>query len=90
MATQDSRKHTISYEIITPDGPFKSGEAQYLSLPGVEGRFGVLAMHASMIAVLAPGMMTYQDQNGTTTVEIGSGTVKIDKNRAVILTAFAK
>jgi F-type H+-transporting ATPase subunit epsilon len=90
MASHESKKNTISFEIVTPEGAFKSGEAQYISLPGVEGRFGVLPMHASMIAMLAPGVLTIQDQNGTTNVETGEGTVKIDKNRAVILTAFAK
>ncbi|MCE1248460.1 MAG: F0F1 ATP synthase subunit epsilon [Firmicutes bacterium] len=90
MSTIDSKKHTISYEIVTPDGPFGSGEASYISLPGADGRFGVMPMHTSMIAVLEPGVMSYQDQNGTTTLEIGYGTVKIDRNRAIILTAFAK
>jgi F-type H+-transporting ATPase subunit epsilon len=50
-------KTTISYEILSLIGVFKSGEAKLLTLPGSEGQFGVMPGHSLFLTSLKPGLI---------------------------------
>ena len=45
----------IHCDIVTPEGPMFSGEAQMVVVPGKEGQLGVLPRHAPIVAQLEPG-----------------------------------
>lgn len=45
----------MKVEILTPDKSLFQGEAEVLTLPGIEGSFQILDRHAPMIANLKAG-----------------------------------
>lgn len=50
--------HALSVQIISLTGEIWSGDVREISLPGSEGRFGVLARHAPLLATLREGMIS--------------------------------
>lgn len=48
---------TFELAIITPEGKLFEGMADYVNLPGSEGRFEVLAKHMNLVASLKPGVI---------------------------------
>jgi len=49
-------------EVITPDELLYKGHVSHVVLPGLDGSFGILNMHAPMISALAKGQIKV-DQN---------------------------
>ena len=45
----------IHCDIVTPEGPMFSGEAEMVVVPGKEGQLGVYPRHAPIVAQLEPG-----------------------------------
>ena len=75
-------------EIITPDKNVYKGEVTSVSLPGIDGRFGVLDNHAPIISALQTGEINVVDNeanNHSFTIE-GGGVVEVLKNEVIILT----
>ena len=72
-------------ELLTPDKTLFSGEAEVISLPGVNGSFQLLDSHAPMIANLKAGIIEIKDNNQTQNFEIKSGLVEVLKNKVVVL-----
>lgn len=56
---------TFNLAIITPEGKLFDGEAEFVNLPGSEGRFEVLAQHMNLIASLKPGVIELLDSKGS-------------------------
>ena len=65
----------LTLHISSPDVTI-SHEVDYVSLPGTEGDFGVLAGHAPLVSALRPGIMTV--------------TVNGQAQRMVVLGGFAE
>ncbi len=55
----------LTCEIVTPVKKLYSSEATYVRLPGETGSFGIMRLHAPLVAALAPGIMR------VTTVDAG-------------------
>ena len=49
---------TFHFDLVSPEKLAYSGEVDQVDVPGVEGDFGVLAGHASVVAVIRPGILT--------------------------------
>lgn len=52
----------MKLEIVTPEKMVFSHDAELVTLPGVEGEFGVLANHAPLIAELQAGEINVYDK----------------------------
>ncbi|MEK0439413.1 MAG: synthase subunit epsilon [Bacteroidota bacterium] len=72
-------------ELLTPDNTLFSGDAEVITLPGVNGSFQLMENHAPMIANLKSGSIEIKDKNETQTFEIKSGLVEVLKNKVVVL-----
>ena len=48
---------TFPLQIISPEGTIFTGEAEAVTVRGIEGSLGVWANHAPMIAALVPGIV---------------------------------
>lgn len=76
----------MKLEIVTPDGTIYDGEAKQVTLPGSEGEFGVLPEHATLVSILATGIITIEMPNDTVTdVAINSGYVKVDESKVTCI-----
>lgn len=80
----------LQLEIVTPDRVVLKTEADYVSLPGVEGDFGVLPGHIPFFAALRIGCMHYEVEGKTTWACITGGFAEIADNRVQVLVDTAE
>ena len=73
-------------ELVTPERVVFSGQATFLSVPGVTGSLGILANHAPLLAELKIGEAVLKAVDGTEHYfYIGGGFLEVSQNRVTIL-----
>lgn len=73
-------------EIISPDRKLYEDEVKAVSLPGIDGSFGVLNNHAPLISALKKGAVRVTDMSSTKhNFEIKGGVVEVLNNRVIVL-----
>jgi len=73
-------------EIITPDKKLFDDEVQSISLPGIDGGFGILDKHAPLISALKKGTVQVTDKlSAKHNFEINGGVVEVLNNKVVVL-----
>lgn len=76
----------MKVELLTPDKVLFDDEAVSVSLPGVDGRFQLLNLHAAMVSSLAEGEVVIEDsKNEKHSFSINGGILEILNNKAIIL-----
>ncbi|MEG6502451.1 MULTISPECIES: F0F1 ATP synthase subunit epsilon [unclassified Desulfovibrio] len=55
---------TLQLEVVTPDKTVVSGEVEMAVCPGIEGEFGVLPKHVSLLSALKTGGLRYKTPDG--------------------------
>lgn len=77
---------TFTVHIYSATRVFFEGECESLTLPAVDGQFGVLAGHSNVITAIVPGKLTFRAAGQEAKVAaISSGIVKIENNDVLIL-----
>ncbi len=78
--------NTFRLTILASDKPFYSGQCEALSVPSLDGRYGILAHHSNMITAVIPGTLEYRPQgNKNQVVAVSHGLVKIENNDVLVL-----
>ena len=77
-------------EIITPDQTVFQGEVTSAKFPGSKGSFEVLNNHAPIISALSEGVVSYQNDEGTTEMTIDGGVVEVLDNKIIVLAEAVK
>jgi len=72
-------------EILTADKTLFSGNAEVVTLPGVNGSFQILTGHAPMIANLAKGKLSIKENSNVETFDVNGGLVEVLKDKVVVL-----
>lgn len=73
-------------EILTPEKKIYSGEVYGVQLPGIDGLFEVLNMHAPIVSALKKGnLKVLQSKTQTSSYSIESGFVEVLDNKATVL-----
>ena len=73
-------------EIVTPDKKLFSGEAEIVSIPGIDGSLGILNNHAPLITTLRKGSIKITDKDKKVTeFPVNGGVVEVLKNQVIIL-----
>lgn len=72
-------------EILTPDKTLFQGEAEVITLPGVNGSFQIMKNHAPMIANLSKGSMSIKTSGAVQDFEVAGGLVEVMDNKVVVL-----
>lgn len=75
----------MNIEIISPDKTLYSGEAEVVTLPGIDGSFQVMNNHAPMIAGLKKGDVIVKSSGKEESYPITGGLFEILNNKVVIL-----
>ena len=77
----------LSVQIISLTGDIWSGDVREISLPGSEGRFGVLAQHAPLLATLREGMVSVYplDAEPPLHVYVSGGSVEVQPGKVIVL-----
>lgn len=80
----------IQCEIVTQERLVYAGEADYVSLPGVEGRMGVLPNHSPLLTVLGFGEVMVRTKGREEFFAVGGGFAEVRPDRVVVLADSAE
>lgn len=82
---------TIQVEIVTPSRMLYSGEAEMITMPGVEGEMGVLGGHAPLLTTLNIGEIALHRADGETDyIAVSGGVVEVRPDKVVVLARSAE
>lgn len=75
----------IHLEIVTPDHPVASEEVDEVTLPGLEGEFGVLPQHTTFLTRLGNGPLSYRQGSQSKTIQIAGGFCEVRDDQVTVL-----
>ena len=75
----------LKLSIVTPDKPFISEEVDEVTIPGLEGEFGVFPEHTTLLAQLGDGPLTFRNGTQSKTLRVTGGFCEIRENRVTVL-----
>lgn len=75
----------MQVDILTPDATLYSGEAKIVTLPGVNGSFQIMNMHAPLISALSTGKVVVDNGSEKHEFDVKGGIVEVLDNKIVIL-----
>ena len=81
---------TFQLEIITPERQFFTGPVEKLTLPALDGEYGVLPGHEPVVTAIEPGEARYQVDGVWHNVIVTQGFAEITSDYAVVLVATAE
>ena len=79
----------LTLHIVSPDSSI-SKEVDYVSLPGVEGDFGVLPGHTPFFTALRTGALWYQQGAEKHTLLVSIGFVEVQPDKVSVLAQVAE
>ena len=73
-------------QILSADHPFFQGECESLTVPTLDGQYGILANHSNMIAAVVPGMLHFHEPGKPEQIAaVSHGLIKIENGEVLIL-----
>lgn len=81
---------TLQLEVVTPDKTVVSAEVEMAVCPGVEGEFGVLPQHVSLLSALKIGELRYRAGGKDENVFISGGFADVNNNVLTVLAESAE
>lgn len=76
----------MQLSIITPEKTLFEAEAEMVTIPGTEGEFGVLPLHAPLISSLKPGTIVIDLAGGKQQkIEVTGGFAEVTPERVTVL-----
>ena len=81
--------NTIKLEIVTPQATVYSEDVDTVTLPGVEGKMGILPHHVRLMTQLVPGEMIVHKNRQVRFLAVGQGLVEVTGDRVSIVTDMA-
>lgn len=76
---------SLKVDIITPYGRIFNDSVDALSLPGVDGEFGVLEGHSELLAMLKAGVIEITRENQRELIAINWGYAKVQSEQVAVL-----
>ena len=80
---------TLRLEIVTPEAKTYSEDVDMVTIPGVDGEYGILPMHVPLITALKPGPLKVQKGGQEILVATGGGFAEVMPDRVSVLTDMA-
>lgn len=81
---------TLQLEVVTPDKTVVSAQVEMAVCPGVEGEFGVLPQHVSLLSALKVGALRYRVDGKDQYVFISGGFADVNDNVLSVLAESAE
>lgn len=76
----------IAFELVSPERLLLSEAVEMVVVPGAEGEFGVLPLHAPMISGLRPGVIRVYEKGAVTeSIFVGGGFAEVTPTRCTVL-----
>jgi len=75
----------LQLNIVTPEKPVASEEVEEVTVPGINGEFGVLPQHTTFLTRLGEGPLTYRTGGKETTLRVSGGFCEVCEDRVTVL-----
>ncbi len=80
----------LKFELVAPEKLLMSAEVDRVTVPGTEGRFGVLAGHAPVMSSLRPGVIDVDvDERTTSQIFVRGGFAEVTPEGLTVLAVQA-
>ena len=90
MAQAQETGGSLRLEILTPAKRVAELDVPMVTLPGMEGYFGVLPGHMPLITKLKPGVVSFEEGGMRRRVAVSAGIVETLPDRLLILARTAE
>ena len=80
---------TLRLEIVTPEAKTYSEDVDMVTLPGIDGEYGILPLHVPLITALKPGPLKVQKGGQEIMLATGGGFAEVMPDRVSVLTDMA-
>jgi len=90
MSETHTGEENIALEILTPGRMVAQLSVPMVTLPGMEGYFGVLPGHMPLITRLKPGVITYEEGGMPRRVAVSTAVVEVIPERVIVLARSAE
>jgi len=79
-------ENTIKLSIVTPSGLIFEDNVKSVVLPGIDGEFGVIASHSSLVSTLSVGVIEITNTDSTVdAIAVNWGHVKVNEKSVDVL-----
>ena len=62
--------NTVHLRILAPERTFFDGVCASLTVPTIDGMYGVMAQHEDVVIAIVPGKLTLRGQNGDEEIDL--------------------
>lgn len=83
-------KKRLALELVTPEKPALSEQADFVALPALEGEMGVLPGHAPFLVQLKPGEVRVRSGDQTRNFAVSGGFAEIQGDKVAIFAETAE
>ena len=80
---------TLRLEIVTPEAKTYSEDVDGVTIPGIDGEYGILPLHVPLITALKPGSLKVQKDGREFFLATGGGFAEVMPDRVSVLTDMA-
>ena len=80
---------TLRLQIVTPEGQAYSEDVEMVTMPGIEGQFGVYPDHIRLMTVMVPGELIVRKGGRDDFLAVGGGLIEVAADRVDIVTDMA-
>lgn len=82
---------TFYLRILAAERVFYEGRCASLTVPTIDGLYGILAGHESVVLAIVPGMLTLRLPDGTERIAaVSEGMLRMQENEALVLVDTAE
>jgi len=86
MASENNEDlKSVNLQVVTPKGKAEDTSVDLVTLPGVEGMFGVMPGHAPFFTLLAPGVISYEEGGMPRMLSVSGGFVEVTNSKVLVL-----
>ena len=78
--------NTVHLRILAPERTFFDGACASLTVPTIDGMYGVMAQHEDVVIAIVPGKLTLRGQDGDEQIAaVSEGLLKMENGEALLL-----
>ena len=81
---------TFKLEIVATDKIFFSGDAEFVTLPALDGEMGIMPEHDKMVVAVKAGELRYTVNGTVNDCAVGDGFAEILGDRVTVICDFAE
>lgn len=85
MADATAPEGSIALSVVTPTGSVVDTTVGMVTLPGIEGDFGIMPGHTPFFTTVKPGVLYYDEGGMPKALSISAGYVEVAQDKVIVL-----